>query len=429
MERYAIGIDLGGTSVKYAVVASSGKMPFSGQLPAFAQESAEAVLGQVLKGVEACREYAVSEGLTLAGVGVGTPGVVSADGRTVLGGAENIAGWENIPLAGRVEEAEGLKTLAGNDANMMALGETLFGAAKGATDVVFVTVGTGIGCGALIDGRLYRGYRNRGMEMGHITVKCDGEGCACGGVGCLEHYASTSALVRRFCELNGSARDAEVDGKDVVLFYKEGNPAAVQAMEEHWNYLAHGIASMINLFAPQRVVVGGGISEAGDFYLEKLREGVRRQMMSAPRDWCWIKWDDDEKNLVCSRAFRGPRRRGAAPGRNPDRQTLAAAPLPRMGATCGRHGCDAEPARAALARRGRFETRGLPRAAVAGQHLCRSYALGAFRMGGLCLPRAAGRRPLVLAVVRHGTRRCGALVGGQCLHGRCFVQEVRHSDG
>ena len=151
MERYAIGIDLGGTSVKYAVVASSGKMPFSGQLPAFAQESAEAVLGQVLKGVEACREYAVSEGLTLAGVGVGTPGVVSADGRTVLGGAENIAGWENIPLAGRVEEAEGLKTLAGNDANMMALGETLFGAAKGATDVVFVTVGTGIGCGALID--------------------------------------------------------------------------------------------------------------------------------------------------------------------------------------------------------------------------------------------------------------------------------------
>ena len=122
MERYAIGIDLGGTSVKYAVVASSGKMPFSGQLPAFAQESAEAVLGQVLKGVEACRGYAVSEGLMLAGVGVGTPGVVSADGRTVLGGAENIAGWENIPLAGRVEEAEGLKTLAGNDANMMALG-------------------------------------------------------------------------------------------------------------------------------------------------------------------------------------------------------------------------------------------------------------------------------------------------------------------
>ena len=186
MVRHAIGIDLGGTSVKYAVVASSGEVLFNGQLPALAQESAEAVLGQILKGVEACREYAAGGSLTLAGVGIGTPGVVSADGRTVLGGAENIAGWENVPLADRIEQAAGLKTLAGNDANMMALGETLFGAAKGASDAVFVTVGTGIGCGVLIGGRLFRGYRNRGMEMGHITVKCDGEACACGGRGCLE---------------------------------------------------------------------------------------------------------------------------------------------------------------------------------------------------------------------------------------------------
>ena len=272
MKRYAIGIDLGGTSVKYAVVASSGEVLFNGQLPAFAQDGPEAVLEQLLSGITACREYAAGEGLELAGIGIGTPGVVSADGRTVLGGAENIAGWENIPLADRVEAAAVLPVVASNDANVMALGETLFGAAKGATDVVFVTVGTGIGCGLLIDGCLYRGYRNRGMEMGHITVRSDGEACACGGVGCLEHYASTSALVRRFCELSGN-------GKDVVFFYKEGNPAAVEAMEEHWNYLSHGIASMVNLFAPQRVVVGGGISEAGEFYLEKLREGVRRQAM------------------------------------------------------------------------------------------------------------------------------------------------------
>lgn len=279
MKRHAIGIDLGGTSVKYAVVASSGEVLFNGQLPAFAQDGPEAVLEQLLSGIAACREYAAGEELELAGIGIGTPGVVSADGRMVLGGAENIAGWENIPLADRVEAVVGLTVVASNDANVMALGETLFGAAKGATDVVFVTVGTGIGCGLLIDGRLYRGYRNRGMEMGHITVKSDGEACACGGSGCLEHYASTSALVRRFCELNGDGKDADVDGKNVVSFYKEGNPAAVEAMEEHWNYLSHGIASMVNLFAPQRVVVGGGISEAGEFYLEKLRDGVRRQAM------------------------------------------------------------------------------------------------------------------------------------------------------
>ena len=276
MERHAIGIDLGGTSVKYAVVAASGRILFSGEHGSRAAEGAEAVLEQIVKGIDACRAYALGEGLTLSGVGIGTPGVVSADGRTVLGGAENIAGWENLPLAEQIEAATGLRCVAGNDANAMAWGETLYGAARGASDVVFVTVGTGIGCGVLIDGRLFRGYRDRGMEMGHITVKCDGERCACGGVGCLEHYASTAALVRRFRELSGVA---DADGREVVRRYRSGDAAAVRALDEHWNYLSHGIASMINLFAPQRVVVGGGISEAGPFYLEHLREGVRRQMM------------------------------------------------------------------------------------------------------------------------------------------------------
>lgn len=280
MERYAIGIDLGGTSVKYALVSASGEVHYHGQLPTPAGRGAEAVLAELLRCIASCREYAACERLAVEGIGVGTPGVVSADGRIVLGGAENIPGWELVPLADRIEQATGLRTLVSNDANLMALGETLFGAGRGAEDVVFVTVGTGIGCGVVIGGRLFRGYRNRGMELGHITVKADGERCACGGVGCLEHYASTSALVRRFRTLAGSAAGtAEVDGKDVVFFYEQGLPAAVEAMEEHWTYLAHGIASMINLFSPQRVVVGGGISEAGPFYLDRLREKVARQAM------------------------------------------------------------------------------------------------------------------------------------------------------
>ncbi|MCM1300308.1 MAG: ROK family protein [Alistipes senegalensis] len=276
--KHAIGIDLGGTSVKYAVVDGSGASLFDGQLPTCADKGADAVLAQILRGVTLCREFAAGHSLALEGIGIGTPGIVSADGRTVLGGAENIPGWENLPLAERIEAVAGLPVRASNDANMMALGESLFGAAEGATDVVFVTVGTGIGCGVLVDGRLYRGYRNRGMEMGHITVRSDGEPCACGSVGCLEHYASTSALVRRYCALAGIG-DGQADGRMVVDAYLRGVPAAVQAMEEHWDYLAHGIASMINLFAPQRVVVGGGISEAGAFYLDALRRKVERYAM------------------------------------------------------------------------------------------------------------------------------------------------------
>lgn len=285
MMRHAIGIDLGGTSVKYAVVAADGEMRFGGELPTRADEGAERVLKQLAQGVAACRDYVAREGIELEGVGIGTPGIVSEEGRTVLGGAENIVGWENVPLADRIEAAAGMPCRACNDANAMALGESLFGAGRGVTDAVFVTVGTGIGCGMLMGGRLYRGYRGRGMELGHITVKCDGEPCACGGRGCLEHYASTAALVRRYAQLAGGG---SADGRTIVARYHAGETTAVRAMEEHWMYLSHGIASVINLFAPQRIVVGGGISEAGDFYFERLREGVRRQAMGVCAAGCEI---------------------------------------------------------------------------------------------------------------------------------------------
>lgn len=282
MRSYAIGIDLGGTSVKYALVASDGGVLFSGKLPTLADEGAEAVLGQILAGAKSCLEFAAENGLQPVGIGVGSPGVVSADERMVLGGAENIPGWERIPISDRLEQATGLPVRVNNDANLMALGETLYGAAKGATDVVFLTVGTGIGGGVLIDGRLYGGYRNRGTEFGHMTVKCDGEPCACGSVGCLEHYASTSALVRRF-----QARCAEekractrCDGEMIVALYHAGDALAREVMEEHWDYLSTGIISIIHIFSPQTVVIGGGISEAGEFYLDELRKRVFARAMA-----------------------------------------------------------------------------------------------------------------------------------------------------
>ncbi len=282
MRSYAIGIDLGGTSVKYALVASDGGVLFSGKLPTLADEGAEAVLGQILAGAKSCLEFAAENGLQPVGIGVGSPGVVSADERMVLGGAENIPGWERIPISDRLEQATGLPVRVNNDANLMALGETLYGAAKGATDVVFLTVGTGIGGGVLIDGRLYGGYCNRGTEFGHMTVKCDGEPCACGSVGCLEHYASTAALVRRF-----QARCAEekractrCDGEMIVALYHAGDALAREVMEEHWDYLSTGIISIIHIFSPQTVVIGGGISEAGEFYLDELRKRVFARAMA-----------------------------------------------------------------------------------------------------------------------------------------------------
>ncbi len=276
MNEYTVGIDLGGTAIKYAVVSSRGAIPFGGSMATPSVEGADAVISALGEAINNCKTWADDNAVQLSGVGIGTPGIVSADGRRVIGGAENIAGWENVDLADRLEKLCGLRVAASNDANAMAVGEWKFGAARGVRDAIFITVGTGIGSAALIDGRMWRGHDGRGMEVGHITVKCDGEDCACGGRGCLEHYASTSALVRRFSALTGE----EADGREIVRRYHADDPVATRVMSEHWMYLGHGIASVINIFAPELVVVGGGISEAGTFYFERLRRVVSAQAMN-----------------------------------------------------------------------------------------------------------------------------------------------------
>lgn len=278
--RYAVGIDLGGTAVKYALVASGGEVLFTGKLPSRAAEGAVAVGGQLIEAARICCAEAARLGIVPEGVGVGTPGVVTPEG-VVAGGAENIPGWENVDLVRLLGDATGLPVRAENDANLMALAETLYGAARGASDVVFLTVGTGIGGGVLIGGRLFGGFRNRGAELGHITLKCDGEPCACGSTGCFEHYASTAALVRRYrerCTAAGIVPAAQ-NGEMLVGLYRAGDPTAVAAMEEHWDFMSFGVASLVNIFAPERVVIGGGISEAGEFYFEALRERVVRRAM------------------------------------------------------------------------------------------------------------------------------------------------------
>lgn len=284
MKRCAVGIDLGGTAIKYGVVDSQGEILFSGKLPTNADRGQQCVIEQILQGVELCKSFSKQADVELLGVGVGTPGIVSEDEREVLGGAENLPEWENLPLSKFVEEGSGLRCWLNNDANMMALGETIFGAAKGSSDVVFLTVGTGIGGGVLIGGKLYGGYKNRGTEFGHMSIKCDGEECNCGNIGCLEHYASTSALVRDFqreAESAGRRFDRECNGELIVALYHEGDDIACRVLSRHWDYLSFGITSIIHIFAPQRVVIGGGISEAGEFYLEEIRKRVNSYSIKA----------------------------------------------------------------------------------------------------------------------------------------------------
>lgn len=142
---------------------------------------------------------------------------------------------ENLPLADIMEKETGLPTLLSNDANLMGLGETHYGAGMGCTHVVFLTVGTGIGGAIVIDGKLFNGYANRGTELGHVPLIANGEPCACGSVGCLEHYASTSALVRNFIQqykkIGISFNSNEVNGEKIIALYKGGDTIAKNALK------------------------------------------------------------------------------------------------------------------------------------------------------------------------------------------------------
>lgn len=281
--KNVIGIDLGGTAIKYALVDKGGKALYEGILPSKADESAEKIIEQLKVAIDDTLRYSRENNLEVYGLGIGSPGIIDTISGTVMGGAENLKGWEQVPLARLLREAYDLPIYVDNDANVMGLAEATFGAAKGCTDVIFLTIGTGVGGAMIINGKLYGGYRNRGGELGHFPLIADGEDCACGSRGCFEQYASASALVRRYkkqLEKNNKPVPEGVNGKYIVQQYHAGEPEAVFSLNENCDFIGHAIAGFVNIFSPQKVVIGGGLSEAGEFYMNKIREAANKYCMA-----------------------------------------------------------------------------------------------------------------------------------------------------
>ncbi len=275
-KRYAIGIDLGGTFIKFALVSDSGEICFTSKLSIGSSATRDDILKTIRKAIDMSLEMASHKNLPVSGIGIGSPGVC-CDG-VVVGGADNLNGWVDVHLSEMFSAEFNLPVLIDNDANVMGLGEAVFGAARDCSDVIFLTVGTGIGGAIVADGKLYGGYKNRGTEMGHVTIDHKGIACNCGGRGCLEAYASTGALLRQYAEATGK-NESELDGFYLVQQFKGGEEAAIKCMEEHTDYLGHGIAGFINTFAPQKVVIGGGISEAGQFYIDMIKKSAMSYAM------------------------------------------------------------------------------------------------------------------------------------------------------
>lgn len=287
MKQAFAGIDLGGTNLKYGICDSNGSVIQMKTVPA----NAEAGPAELLERIGECGrdllEIARTKSVEIEHVGLGTPGTVDLVTGEISGMAPNIRGWKGRRPGVYLEAEIGLPVFVENDANAMILAEHLFGAAKGCRSVVGVTVGTGIGGGIIVDGKLVRGADGAAAEIGHASIILDGEECACGRLGCLEAYAATNYLIKM---AEGAAREpgevsrlSETLSRDGSLtvemifeaFAGNSDPVAESIVKRSANYLAAGLASLVTILNPEIVIIGGGIADAGGSrYIELVRSGI-----------------------------------------------------------------------------------------------------------------------------------------------------------
>ncbi len=280
-------IDIGGTYIKAALVGSGGDIGDRDHRPTEAHGGSRHVVGRM---VDAVRELCEAKGIavdSLRGVGVGFAGPLNPEDGVVYH-SPNLPGWSRVPLKAWTERALGVPVVVENDANAWTLGEFRFGSGRGLRHMVCLTVGTGLGSGIIVDGRLVHGARGLAAELGHMTINTRGVRCSCGNRGCLEVYVSAPAVVRALRRhLRGGARSkvralaARTTGgltaKIVAQAARQGDRPARAALAEVGRNLGVGIANIANIFNPEMVVVGGAVAGAGRYLLEPARQEARRR--------------------------------------------------------------------------------------------------------------------------------------------------------
>jgi glucokinase len=220
-------------------------------------------------------------------VGVGCAGPVDLKAGLVFN-PPNLPGWTRVPLTDHLQRALGLPTVLENDANAAGLGEYRYGAGRGARSIVYLTVSTGIGGGIILDGKIWHGLKDAAGEIGHMTVCPDGPVCGCGNRGCLEAMSSGTSIARQARGAVAAGRTTALSAipaltsADVVRLAQQGDPVAREVWESAVTYLGIGVAAVVTILAPERVVIGGGVTKAGDHLFQPLREEVRRRVKLVP---------------------------------------------------------------------------------------------------------------------------------------------------
>lgn len=288
-----IGIDVGGTNIKIALVDENGKIIYSNSVPTYANMGYEYTVNNIKQSIRDLMKETNTTEQDIEGIGFDFPGQV--DYKTgVVKLAPNIPGWVNVPIAHMIEEEFHIPTRIDNDVRCAALGELKFGAGKGCENFVCITVGTGIGSGIVINGQLVRGAANAAGEIGHIKLQMkDGPLCGCGDTGCLEAFASGPSIVamaQEYLKGGKSAKFRELAGDGEITPYivakaaEAGDPVAKRIFEIMGEYIGMGLVSVINLLNPEKVIVGGGVAESGDLLLEPIRKTVKARAMVVQRE-------------------------------------------------------------------------------------------------------------------------------------------------
>jgi glucokinase len=281
-----IGVDLGGTNLRTALLSPDGDVLDKHKEATLASAGWKQVIARLVENIQLQRSSAVRKGLTVTGVGVGAPGVIQMD-KGIVVKSPNFPDWNNLPLKEELEKALRVPVFIENDANAAALGEQWRGAGRGINSMILLTLGTGVGGGIVLNNLIWQGADGMAGEIGHMTVIPEGRPCGCGNTGCLEMYASARGIVQSYREALGikdSGKAPEITSEQVYLAAREGEAAARRVMKDMGRMLGIGIANLINIFNPQMIVIGGGVKDAWELFIGATHEEIMRRAFRVPAE-------------------------------------------------------------------------------------------------------------------------------------------------
>ena len=282
-----IGIDVGGTTIKGAAVTSEGKMFKTFTVPVSKYEKGKEVMERLAQAINDYIATYKDEIGTIEGIGMGIPGVIDSKKGIVCASA-NLPLWTDLKVKEIIEKLTGLPVRISNDANAAALGEVRFGAGDNCETAIMLTLGTGVGCGVVLNGRLFEGNEGKGAELGHSTLILGGRKCGCGRKGCFEAYASASGLIydtEQMIEKHPESKMkkiaiqfGKVNGRVAFKAAREyEDPWAIKVVDQYISYLGEGLLNICNIFRHNLIILSGGVANEGDYLIERVQEYIKER--------------------------------------------------------------------------------------------------------------------------------------------------------